>query len=368
MQVYQDMVEQGSIREDNAQRRMVEKLYKLQQGLQLQGLSESSGFFQKLFSSPDNQSLKGLYIYGDVGRGKSMLMDLFFETVAVKNKRRVHFHAFMLEIHRVMYLWRRENKNNPDASDPVPPLASRIAAQAQLLCFDEFQVSDIADAMILGRLFAELFKRKVVVVATSNTAPEELYKDGLQRENFLPFIDLLQKHVEVAKLSAYEDYRLSRLKALSTVYFVPAGEKGDAFLQTIFAQLTNNAFPEPCVLEVSGRKLHLNKTHGDVVWVDFAQMCEEALGAADYIELAREFSTVLLSGVPRFTRENRNECKRFVTLIDELYEHHVKLICTAAATPQYLYVEGNDHFEFQRTVSRLMEMQSESYMRESHVA
>ncbi|MCE3231975.1 MAG: ATPase [Rickettsiaceae bacterium] len=361
---YQNLLESGQIKKDLAQSNVVSKLHKLQQEIVEHFASRNVGAIKKVFKSK-TKAPSGLYIYGDVGRGKSMLMDLFFETTVVQKKRRVHFHAFMLEVHKSIYQWRSKNKGT---ADPIPPLAKKIASHSQLLCFDEFQVTDIVDAMILGRLFAYLFENGVIVVATSNRVPDDLYKDGLQREQFIPFIELLKKRVEVVKLESDEDYRLSHLKSLSTVYYYPLDKNADDFLVNTFASLTNNAKPEKRILDVSGRDLLIPKSHGDIAWISFSDLCEKPLGAADYIELAREFSTVLISGIPKLSRESRNEAKRFVTLIDELYEHKVKLICTADAPPAELYPAGDGSFEFERTVSRLIEMQSGKYLEESHIS
>lgn len=363
---YQKLIDSGKVAEDQSQKEVLRKFYKLQQDIELQILQESSNFLKKIFSSEnDDSNTKGIYLYGDVGRGKSMLMDLFFKTSSLKNKRRVHFHAFMLEVHRSIFKWRNSNTSG---DDPIPPLAKKIASEAQLLCFDEFQVTDIADAMLLGRLFTELFNNEVIVVATSNRPPSELYKDGLQRERFLPFIDLLTENVEVVKLSADKDYRLSHLKALSTVYYTPIDRNASSFLESTFNELTNGASPTSTTLQINGRDLIIPRSSADVAWMSFADLCEQPLGAADYIEIAREFGTLIISDIPEMSRENRNEAKRFVTLIDELYERKVKLICTAATSPEKIYAVGDGSFEFERTASRLIEMQSTKYMKEEHLS
>jgi cell division protein ZapE len=364
---YQKMLDSGQIKPDEAQKDIAHKLYKLQQDMQ-QAPAKRKTIVSLVRKNPASKNQpKGLYIYGEVGRGKSMLMDLFFESSNVVKKRRVHFHAFMLEVHKELHIWRGQRKFRDGKNDPIPPLAKKIAASARLLCFDEFQVADIVDAMILGRLFTALFDNGILVVATSNRPPEDLYKDGLQRASFLPFIELLKSQTEVVSLDAQTDYRLSHLRALSTVYYYPLDKKAKDFAENIFAELTNNAKPEQRILNISGRDLIINKTHADVAFISFCDICERALGAADYIELAQEFSTLIISGIPKMTRENRNEAKRFVTLIDELYEHKVKLICTAETAPQELYTDGDGSFEFERTVSRLIEMQSNKYLSEEHV-
>jgi cell division protein ZapE len=360
---YRQLVDSSNLKPDAAQEEVLNKLYELSKEIELNVLSNSSSFLKKILGQKRDE-VKGLYIWGGVGRGKSMLMDLFFESSSVTKKRRVHFHAFMLEVHRTLHKWRSDDSR--EESDPIPALAKKISKDAILLCFDELQVTDIADAMILGRLFDELFSLNVIVVATSNRPPDDLYKDGLQRERFEPFIDLLKENLNVTKLDAKEDYRLSHLNSLSTVYFSPLGSPADKFLSEAFAELTNNASPVKARLETSGRVLYINKTHGDVAWASFKELCETPLGAADYIEISREFSTLLLSDIPKMTREHRNEAKRFVTLIDELYEHNVKLICTAQTTAGKLYEEGDGSFEFDRTVSRLIEMQSQKYLAKKH--
>lgn len=312
---------------------------------------------------------RGLYIYGEVGRGKSMVMDLFFNTVKVTKKRRVHFHAFMLEVHAALHSWRQEHNSNTRRNpDPIPPLARKIASECRLLCFDEFQVTDIADAMLLGRLFKALFAEKLVVVATSNRRPDDLYKDGLQRERFLDFIALLKQEVEVVELAASQDYRLAQLHSLKTLYMTPINAESDRFLDEAFTHLTLHAPVEPVTLTVQGRTLTIPKACGSIAFLSFAELCEKPLGAADYIALSERFSTLLLAGIPTLSPEKRNEAKRFVTLIDALYEHHVKLLCSAEAAPQALYPEGTGAFEFQRTVSRLMEMQSDRYMAMPHLS
>ncbi|MCE2509607.1 MAG: AFG1 family ATPase [Alphaproteobacteria bacterium] len=307
---------------------------------------------------------RGIYLHGDVGRGKSMLMDLFFEHAPVHRKRRVHFHEFMLEVHARLHAWRRDGKAGRKVADPLPLVAADLARDAWLLCFDELQVLDIADAMILGRLFASLFKEGVVVVATSNRPPDDLYKDGLQRERFLPFIALMKEKLHVVELAGDQDYRLRLLRDLS-VY--RTGEGADAALDRAFERLTMGSPPKPCTLLVQGRKLAILKAARGVARFSFAELCERPLGAADYLEIANQFHTVLLDRIPCLSPEKRNEAKRFVTLIDALYEHKVKLIASAEAAPEALYPSGEGAMEFRRTVSRLLEMQSEAYFAKAHL-
>jgi len=365
---YLELVKSGKVHEDTAQKLLLERLDMLLVALE-ENFPRKKNMLQKIIPLPKkNHGIKGLYIYGAVGRGKSMLMDLFFVTLDVKKKQRVHFHAFMLDIHARLHEWRSENRNNPNASDPVPQLARNIALQANVLCFDELQVNDITDAMILGRLFTELFKNGVVVVATSNRHPDALYKDGLQRDRFLPFIAMIKEKLDIKSLEAREDYRLACLKSFECVYYPSLDSNAKKFIQQAFVKLTGDATPKPTTLDVNGRKLTLTKTHGDVAWVNFKDLCEKPLGAADYIEIAREFGTLILEGIPQMGKANRNEARRFVTLIDELYEHKVKLIASAASAPTMLYIAGDGSFEFERTVSRLMEMQSEKYMVAGHLS
>jgi len=299
---------------------------------------------------------KGLYIYGRVGRGKSMLMDAFFSTVpGEKKKRRVHFFAFMAEVHARIHARRAEK------GDPIAPVAQDIARETSVLCFDEFHVVDIADAMILGRLFAALFAAGVVVVATSNRAPDKLYEGGLQRERFLPVIDLLKERLDVIELDGPRDYRLQRFKGRQ-VYFTPPDAKAAAALARAFADLTDNATPARESVTVLGREIDVPRAAKSVAWFTFEELCVNALGPNDYLALIGLFHTFILEAIPRMNFERRNEAKRFNIFIDTLYDAHGNLVCSAEAPPQELYSEGEGSFEFQRTVSRLIEMQSDDYI------
>jgi len=306
---------------------------------------------------------KGIYLYGDVGRGKSMVMDLFFDAAPVQHKRRVHFHEFMLEIHAHLHGWRQKTAQNSKAKDPLPQIAADIASQTWLLCFDELQVLDIADAMILSRLFEFLFREGVIVVATSNRPPDDLYKDGLQRESFLPFIECLKQRLRIHELAGATDYRLKLLRNLR-VYRTNAEAEQD--LDRAFACLTMESPPKPDTLLVQGRTLTIPRAARGVARFFFAELCEQPLGAADYLEIANQFHTVLLDQIPLLGPENRNAAKRFVILVDALYEHKVKLIASAKAEAHALYTSGEGAFEFRRTASRLVEMQSESYLARPH--
>lgn len=309
---------------------------------------------------------QGLYIYGDVGRGKSMLMDLFFETAPVENKRRVHFHQFMLEIHARLHEMRKAaNSSGNGVEDALPHLAHEVANEAWLLCFDEFHVTDIADAMILGRLFSQLFELGVIVVATSNWPPDDLYKDGLQRALFLPFIQLLKQQLDVLHLAGAMDYRLERLRGARVFHF-PLGREASQALTRTFRDLTDSE-GERDVLVVQERTLEVPRAAKGVAWFQFEELCARPLGAADFLAIATHFHTVLIDGVPRLKAEQRNEAKRFMILIDALYEHKVKAVIAADGPPESLYPSGQHGFEFQRTVSRLMEMQAEDYIAAEHL-
>jgi cell division protein ZapE len=300
--------------------------------------------------------VRGLYIWGAVGRGKSMLMDLFFEALAVKDKRRVHFHDFMLETHAFIFDWRKTGQG-----DPIAPAAKRIADDARVLCFDEFHVTQIADAMILSRLFEHLFDRGVTVVATSNRKPSDLYPNGINRELFLPFIRRLEQEVDVLELVAARDYRLERLTA-APVYYTPLGPDADAAMDAAFARLTAGAAPSPETLDVAGRTLHVPRQAMGVARFSFDELCKQPLGAADYLTLARHYPTVLIDRVPRMGKDERTWAARFVTLVDALYESKTKLVMSADAPPDDLYVAGDGAFEFQRTASRLHEMRAADYL------
>lgn len=303
----------------------------------------------------------GLYLYGPVGRGKSMLMDMFFDNVAVERKRRVHFHGFMLEVQGRLAALRADGGKE----DPLTDIAAAIAAETWLLCFDEFQVWDIADAMILGRLFEGLFARGVVVVATSNTAPVRLYEHGLQRQQFLPFIDLLMATLDVLDLAVGEDYRQDRL-AGRQVYFVPADEQARGALNAAFDELSGGR-GVGCELPVQGRTLVVPRHGGGAARFSFDDLCRAPLSAADYLAIAGQFHTVVVDDIPMLTADERNEAKRLVMLIDALYEHKVKLVCSAAAEPGALVTAGKGAKEFERAASRLMEMRSDDYQKQAHV-
>ena len=302
---------------------------------------------------------RGLYIWGGVGRGKSMLMDLFFEAAPVARKWRVHFHEFMLSRHAFMRAARARGETGQDQL--IDACARDVAARARLLCFDELQVSDIADAMLIGRLFERLFALDVVVVATSNRPPKDLYKNGLNRQLFLPFIGLIEAKLDVVELPAARDYRLQRLMA-EPVYFAPLGPFASEAMDRAWARLTMGAAPRPVELDVQGRKLVARRAAAGCARFEFAELCERPLGAADYIQIAEHFDAVLLDDVPKLGPARREEAARFRNLIDALYEAKVKLVCAADAEPDALYPAGDQSFEFERTASRLMEMRSRDYL------
>ena len=353
----------GLLEPDPAQLFAAEKLQSLHNALGRPGNGGRGGWRERLgLTRRSEPAMQGLYIFGSVGTGKSMLMDMFFAGAPVAKKRRVHFNAFMLEVHQSLHRWRREA-----SGDPIPPLAWSIAEDVRLLCFDEFQVADIADAMLLGRLFEALFEDGIVVVATSNYAPDDLYKNGLQRENFLPFIALIKERLDVLELDGGKDYRRRRIQDLD-VYYTPLGRQATAALDAAFARLTNSAVPAPTVLTFQGRQLELARTAKGVAFTSFDELCRAPLGPADFLAIARHFHTLILDGAPRLSADQRNEARRFLMLIDELYEHHCHLVMAAEDVPDRLCPEGDGAFDFRRAASRLMEMRSAGYLKQEHRA
>jgi cell division protein ZapE len=311
----------------------------------------------------------GLYIWGPVGRGKSMLMDLFFADAPVAKKRRVHFHEFMLEVQARLHN-RREKlaaEGAPPEADTIVPIAREIAQQTRLLCFDEFQVTNIADAMILARLFETLFGEGITVIATSNRKPDDLYKDGLQRDRFLPFIDLIKERLEILELGGEHDYRLDRLRNFDA-YLTPSGAWANAKLDEAFRALSGGADGEPRVLRTQGRDVDIPRAAPGVAMAHYLDWCAKPMGAADFLCIAEHFHTVIVADIPKMGPDSQDKASRFVTMIDTFYEKKVKFICSAATAPSGLYVEGDGAFEFQRTVSRLMEMQSPEYLALDHIA
>jgi cell division protein ZapE len=316
------------------------------------------GLLGRLLARPAAPPPRGLYLVGAVGRGKSMLMDLFFAAAEVRRKRRLHFHRFMQDAHAAIHAIKQAD---PGVDDPIPPLADQLAARAALLCFDEFQVNDIADAMILGRLFAALFARGVVVVATSNTAPDDLFRGKPGRDAFLPFIDVLKQHLDVLHLDAARDYRRQRLRGMRS-WHVPADAMARAALDEAFATLTEGAPAAPLALHVAGRTVVIPAAAAGVARAGFADLCEQPLGAGDYLALAGACHTLILDDVPRLSPDNYDSARRFITLIDTLYDERKRLYASAAATPDQLYQRGENAAMFERTASRLAEMQSEAWL------
>lgn len=359
---YEARLARGEITPDPAQAGAVAELARLEADL---AASEPGGLFSR-FRKPESQ--RGVYLWGPVGRGKSMVMDLFFETAPIARKRRTHFHVFMGEVHRLVDAWRKGDTAARKArfgqargDDPIPPVADVVAAEARLLCFDEFQVTDIADAMILGRLFEALFARGVTLVSTSNRPPDELYKNGLNRQLFLPFIDMLKARCEVVRVAGAHDYRLDRLRAAGA-WFSPNDPDNQRQFDALWASMLDGDEELGETLEVLGRKIWLPHAAGGQLRATFASLCGTALGPNDYLALAERFHTVFLEDVPRLSPANREEARRFVTLVDALYEARTRLVVLAQADPARLYPEGDGAFEFERTASRLEEMRSAAWL------
>ena len=366
---YEALVASGELKPDAEQAAAAERLDRLQR--QLESAASSTGLLGRLFGKKRG-AVRGIYLWGGVGRGKSMLMDLFHDSLSITEKRRVHFHAFMIEVHA-----RLRAEREKETGDPIPPLAAALARNLKCLAFDEMVVNNSADAMIMSRLFTALIRDEgVTVITTSNRAPSQLYKDGLNREHFLPFISLIEQELDVLPLNGPVDYRLERLAGMDT-WHTPLGEDATVQVREAFFRLTDYS-PEDYIhvpsidLQIGGgRTLWVPKTLKGVAVFSFKKLCAEARGAADYLAVARTYHTVILVGIPRMDPETRNEAARFVTLIDALYEHKVKLLATADAEPEKLYpadAKGNEGggFEFERTASRLMEMQSAEYLAEGH--
>lgn len=355
-ETYHEHVRDGALTPDPEQDALVRQLEALRQQLERARLP----FWPVAWAQPAAQA--GLYIYGPVGRGKSMLMDMFYDSITHLPKKRVHFHAFMLDVQRRLFEDRNSRKKSKEKGLALERVAAQLAREVRLLCFDEFQVYNIADAMILGSLFAALFKQGVAVVATSNVAPELLYKDGLQRALFLPFIDLIKTHLRIIALGTGKDYRQARLKGRK-VYFWPLNEMAHEELEVLFSDLTGEAPFDAQEITLEGRVLEIPRAAKGVCWLSFTECCERPLGTADYLALARYFHTVLVEGVPFFDETKRDAALRFIHLVDVLYDQHANLMLSAAAPADQLYAPTHEFApRLARMASRLAEMQSESYL------
>ncbi len=354
--IYTRLAGEGRIDPDPAQLAVLPELERIREALEAQ--PEKRGGLRGLFAKTPNAE-KGLYLWGGVGRGKSMLMDLFFAAVDIEHKRRVHFHAFMQEVQAALHEARKTG-----VDDAILPVARDIAQSLRLLCFDEMQITDIADAMIVGRLFEYLFSHGVTVVTTSNRVPDDLYKDGLNRQLFVPFIDQLKSHLVVWELASPTDYRQQKLTGMPS-YFSPANAEARATLDTLWRDMTAGTGVERLTLKIKGRDVEIPAFANGVARATFYDLCAQPLGPADYLALAEAVRVLILEDIPRLSSENYNEAKRFVTLIDALYEGRVRLIASAADVPDKLYIEGEGTFEFERTSSRLIEMQGADWAKEA---
>ncbi len=362
-QRYQQMIAQDELQPDADQDRCAQRLAAVQE--ELEAVPPKGSILWRAFGKKPEPP-RGVYMWGGVGRGKSMLMDLFYENLDIHRKERAHFHEFMLRVHDMIRAWREK-----DPGDPIPKVALDLAQDARCLCFDEMVVNNSADAMIMSRLFTGLVEQGVTIITTSNRPPADLYKDGLNREHFLPFIDLLNNRLDVLSLNGPTDYRRERLGGVD-LWHVPNGDAATSALRNAFFRLTDYSpddaehVPSEELQVPGGRTLHVPKSLKGVAVFSFKRLCAEARGAQDYLCIARHFHSVLIVGIPKLTKENRNEAARFVTLIDALYEYKVKLLASADAEPDVLYTEGDGSFEFERTASRLVEMQSDDYLALGH--
>lgn len=364
---YRALLDSGALKPDPAQERAAEKLNRLYDAVQTWRPHRTRLFGFGMRRQPAPRSI---YIFGDVGRGKSALMDLFFESVVLPAKRRIHFNEFMAETHGFIHAWRNlqttEKRRRPEyvqgaGEDPIAPAAKRIASSATLLCLDEFQVTDVTDAMILGRLFEKLLERGIVVVLTSNTAPDQLYEGGINRELFLPFIAMIKQQFEIVELAGALDYRLSHMAGLH-IYNTPLGPGADRAMEKAWQKLTEGYSGETVTIEVLGRKLVVPKAAEGVARFSFDALCGSALGTSDYLAIADRFHTVLIDHIPQLGPEKSNEARRFTLLIDTLYDRRITVICSAATRPELLYISGDNATGFRRAASRLLEMQSTDYL------
>ncbi|MBB3313561.1 cell division protein ZapE [Rhizobium sp. BK196] len=360
----------GTLQVDSAQMDVAKCLDRVLAALKRKQPAAKSSALGWLFApkKKTEAGIRGLYIYGSVGRGKTMLMDMFFQMAPCRKKRRAHFHEFMADVHNRIAVHRQKLKNGETKqADPMPPVAAALFAEAELLCFDEFTVTDIADAMILSRLFSELFERGCVLVATSNVEPDNLYKDGLNRGLFLPFVSLLKKHVEIVSLDSPTDYRMEKLNS-QPVYLVPIDERTDMAMDASWTQALHGRKAQPTEIAMKGRTIHVPLAVDRMARFSFSALCEKPLGAADFLAIAERFDTIFLDHIPLLGPEKRNQIKRFIILIDTLYDHGTRLYASAAAMPEDLLIErrGTEGFEFDRTASRLFEMRSAEYLAAHH--
>jgi cell division protein ZapE len=364
-QRYDHMVEREEVTRDAAQERLAKALDRLTQEICDKRISAKSSSLGWLFARRrEQQAVRGLYIHGGVGRGKTMLMDLFFELVPVRRKRRAHFNDFMADVHDRINRHRQALKRGETKEDdPIPPVARALADEAWVICFDEFTVTDIADAMILSRLFSALFQAGVVLVATSNVAPDDLYRDGLNRPLFAPFIRTLKDHTDIFALDAGTDYRLEQLNGMP-VYLTPADAAAERTMDRAWEAMTRGAKPKPDEVLVKGRHVPVRRSAGRTARFSFAELCEAPLGARDFLAIAGRYDTIFIEGIPVLAEARRNEAKRLILLIDTLYDHGTRLVVSAEAAPAGLYAgrKGTEAFEFERTASRLIEMQGKDWL------
>ncbi|WP_419908040.1 cell division protein ZapE [Hoeflea sp.] len=363
---YRALVESGEIESDDAQVTLARALDRVLAEIGERRLTNKSSHLGWLFARRQKKlpSIRGLYIHGAVGRGKTMLMDLFFELIVAQRKRRVHFHDFMADVHERIYAHRQALKRGETKQeDPIPPVAAQLIEEAWVLCFDEFSVTDIADAMILSRLFEQLFKRGCVLVATSNVEPDDLYHNGLNRQLFLPFIELLKTRVDIFSLDARTDYRLEKLQQLP-VYLTPINNETKIAMAKAWREMTVGHIAHPNTISVKGREIEIPLEAAGIARFTFDELCARPLAASDYHIIAHRYHTVFLENIPVMDEDRRNEAKRFINLVDMLYDAGTRLIISAAAAPEDLYVgkRGSESFEFARTASRLFEMQSADYL------
>jgi cell division protein ZapE len=366
---YRHLAETGEVRRDAAQEKAAADLDRLIGEISSSRLAAKSSALGWLFAKRQDRKkpVKGIYLYGSVGTGKTMLMDMFFQLVPSRRKRRAHFNDFMADVHDRIDAHRKALKRGEaKGDDPIPPVAAAIAEEARVLCFDEFTVTDIADAMILSRLFSALFSQGVVLVATSNVAPADLYREGLNRQLFLPFIDLLEEHVHVLRLDSGVDYRQEKLSHLP-VYLTPLGAETDCRMDEAWKIAANGDVEAPVDLTVKGRTVHVPRAVRDVARFSFAELCEKPHGARDFLAIAARFHTIFIDHIPVLEQTRRNETKRFILLIDTLYDRHARIVVSAEAPPEKLYAgrRGTEAFEFGRTASRLVEMQTREWLEAS---